>query len=480
MKKSLRSLATTALATLGVVALSAPAFAVQGDGKSSDLDLKTSTATVNMGGSTFDQPLIGVQTGNLIVNGVKAYGGANPKVTFSPNPYPTSGSNSGSGYGRNAVTNNAGGFLATIGFSDQPMASAAGTVPSGVTVSDYVQVPFLLGGAVMTYNLPGVSNLKLTPAVIAQIFDGAITSWKNPQIVALQGGAASTNGKLLNALSSSDEQIKVAFRSGGGGTNYAFENYLNDAYLANKAADSGCTPNFTLSTATVKINGVKVPSQKAAAGVDMTAACYWPGNVPQTLWGKQMDYSFNGAPLWDNAPNLDSSRGTTYTKGVESGNGGMVTYVENNVGAIGYVEASYVLLANDPALQVALLPNAQTHKFIKFSVNGVIAAAANKLASGAINTDDFDINNQADAAGKAWPFATFSWAIVPKSDNGSGAQSATNLEAGVKYLDWATHAGQKFAPAVGYAALPTAVQNAVRNSLNKVMCGATACLAVTH
>ncbi len=480
MKKSLRSMATVAVATIGLTAVSMPAFAAQGDGKSGDLDLKTATATVNMGGSTFDQPLIAVQTGNLIVSGVKAYGGANTKVTVSPNPYPTSGSNSGSGYGRNAVTNNAGGFLATIGFSDQPMASASGTVPSGVTVSDYAQVPFLLGGAVMTYNVPGVSNLKLTPAVIAEIYDGAITSWKNPQIIALQGGAASTNGKILNALSSSEEQIKVAFRSGGGGTNYAFENYLYDAYQANKTANSSCTANFALSTGTTTINGNKVANQKPATGVDVTASCYWPGSVPQTLWGKQMDYTYNNAPLWDNAPNLDTARGTSYTKGVQSGNGGMVTYVENNVGAIGYVEASYVLLANDPALQVAQLPNAQTHKFIKFSVNGVIAAAANKLASGAINTDDFDINNQADAAGKAWPFATFSWAIVPKNSNGSGAQSATNLEAGVKYIDWATHAGQKFASAVGYAPLPVSVQNAVRNSLNNVMCGATACLAVTH
>jgi len=360
------------------------------------------------------------------------------------------------------------------------MASAAGTVPSNTTVSDYVQVPFLLGGAVMTYNLPGITSLKLTPAVIAEIYDGAITSWKNPQIIALQGGVTSPNGAKLKALSTSDSQIKVAFRSGGGGTNYAFENYLNDAYLANKAANSGCTANFTLSNSLVTVNGSKVDSLKAAPTADVTASCYWPGSVPQTLWGKQMDYTYNNAPLWGNATNLDASLSTTYTKGVQSGNGGMVTYVEANVGAIGYVEASYVQLANDPSLQVALLPQAKTHKFIKFSVNGVIAAAANKLDGSALNTDDFDINNQADTAGKAWPFATFSWAIMPKNSSGSGAQSATNLEAAVKYVDWATHAGQKFAQATGYAPLPTAVSTAVRNSLNNVMCGATACLAVTH
>ena len=63
-----------------------------------------------------------------------------------------------------------------IGFSDVPMTAGAGTLPSGVTESNYAQVPYLLGGAVIGYNLGGgFNNLKLTAAEVADIY-GTITS----------------------------------------------------------------------------------------------------------------------------------------------------------------------------------------------------------------------------------------------------------------------------------------------------------------
>jgi phosphate transport system substrate-binding protein len=47
-----------------------------------------------------------------------------------------------------------------------------------------VHMPITAGAIVFTYNLPGVSNLKLSPETVAGIFLGTIKSWNDPKIVA--------------------------------------------------------------------------------------------------------------------------------------------------------------------------------------------------------------------------------------------------------------------------------------------------------
>ena len=42
--------------------------------------------------------------------------------------------------------------------------------------------PVIIGPIALAYNLSGVSNLKLDPATIADIFQGKITTWNAPQI----------------------------------------------------------------------------------------------------------------------------------------------------------------------------------------------------------------------------------------------------------------------------------------------------------
>ena len=475
MKKSIRSvaLATTAF---GLIALTVPASAsvARGSGLVGDPDLTASTASVTVAGSTFDAPLIQLETASFTVNKIRTFGLADGKVTFSPNPYPTTGSNSGSGYGRGAVTQTSGGFgfLATVGFSDQPMDATAGTLPTfnqGDSLANYVQVPYALGGGVITYNLPGVVGLHLTPTVIAEIYDGAITSWADPQILGLQSPA---NAGFIKSLSAANKQINVAARSGGGGTNFAFEQYLSDYATANKAANSSCIGTYAINA-------------KTGTAADKTApfkTCYFPSSVPEKYFGKQIGkaYGWNSANTTDSSGttvNTDAALGTTYNLNIESGNGQMVSFIEGNPGALGYVEASYVLLAQDKNLQMALLPNALTNAWMPFTTKGVSAAAA---AAGALSTSNFDINNQTNAA--AWPFATFSWAIVPKhSDGGTDAQGNAALDAAVKFLDWnAGKAGSILAPAAGYAPLPTAVQTYADNALATVMCGSTACLNLAN
>jgi len=76
------------------------------------------------------------------------------------------------------------------------MTATAGTLPSGVTESNYVQVPYILGGAVIGYNLgAGFDNVKLTAAEIAAIYNGTVTQWSDPTIVATNGGTVQRSAR---------------------------------------------------------------------------------------------------------------------------------------------------------------------------------------------------------------------------------------------------------------------------------------------
>lgn len=76
--------------------------------------------------------------------------------------------------------------------------------------------PTVLGGVVMTYNLPGVTQtLKLSPDAVAGIYLGEIKKWNDPKITADNPGV-----KLPG------EDILVVYRSEGSGTTYVFSDYL--------------------------------------------------------------------------------------------------------------------------------------------------------------------------------------------------------------------------------------------------------------
>ncbi|MEP6691122.1 MAG: phosphate ABC transporter substrate-binding protein PstS [Gemmatimonadaceae bacterium] len=99
-----------------------------------------------------------------------------------------------------------------FGASDAPMSDAEIAKLKGPVF----HIPTVMGAVVVTYNVPGVpSSLKLTGAVVADIFLGKITKWNDARITALNKGTA---------LPASD--ILVVHRSDGSGTTYIFSDYL--------------------------------------------------------------------------------------------------------------------------------------------------------------------------------------------------------------------------------------------------------------
>lgn len=80
-----------------------------------------------------------------------------------------------------------------------------------------VQFPVTLGGVSIIYNLPTFSGtLKLTGAVLAQIYMGKITKWSAPALTALNP-----------ALKTQTGSITVVHRSDSSGTSYIFTDFLS-------------------------------------------------------------------------------------------------------------------------------------------------------------------------------------------------------------------------------------------------------------
>ncbi len=98
-----------------------------------------------------------------------------------------------------------------FGASDAPL------TPEELDKAALIQFPMVMGGVVPVVNIPGIKSgeLKLEPAVLAEIFMGKIKKWDDPAI------KKSNPGLKLPATA-----VSVVHRSDGSGTTWIFTNYL--------------------------------------------------------------------------------------------------------------------------------------------------------------------------------------------------------------------------------------------------------------
>jgi phosphate transport system substrate-binding protein len=87
---------------------------------------------------------------------------------------------------------------------------------------EFVYVPTVIAPITMSYNLPGVDKLQLSPKSISAIFQLEVTKWNDPII------AADNPGVTLPAT-----DIVVARRADGSGTTENFSKFLDAAYGPN-------------------------------------------------------------------------------------------------------------------------------------------------------------------------------------------------------------------------------------------------------
>jgi phosphate transport system substrate-binding protein len=151
-----------------------------------------SPVTLNESGSSLVQPYLAALAPQL----KQKY----PNITLTP----TAG---GSGKG---ISDAAQG-LTQLGGSDAYLAPAQKTQYPGL-----MNIPIAISSQEINYNLPGVTNLKLTGDVLAKIYQGKITKWNDPAIAKLNGGTTLPDRTIIPVRrvdSSGDTFIFTSFLS---------------------------------------------------------------------------------------------------------------------------------------------------------------------------------------------------------------------------------------------------------------------------
>jgi len=133
---------------------------------------------------------------------IEAYGEINPDlvVTYSAD---------GSSAGKEAFGQDLNDFAGTdslVGDDDGPEAGS------------FQYIPTVAAPITVSYNLPGVEGVQIDQETLAGIFQGDITTWNDPALVA-------TNPDLTLP----DTAITVAHRSDGSGTTKNFSTFLDEA-----------------------------------------------------------------------------------------------------------------------------------------------------------------------------------------------------------------------------------------------------------
>ena len=105
-----------------------------------------------------------------------------------------------------------------LGGSDVPLSAEEATEAEQRCTSPAWNLPVVFGPIAITYNVAGVDALVLDGPTTAKIFNGAVTTWDDPAIAALNPNATLPS-----------EPIHVVFRSDESGTTDNFQQYLDAA-----------------------------------------------------------------------------------------------------------------------------------------------------------------------------------------------------------------------------------------------------------
>jgi phosphate transport system substrate-binding protein len=105
-----------------------------------------------------------------------------------------------------------------VGATDAPMKdSEITTAQTNNPGANVLHIPTVFGAICVTYNVPGVTTLKLDPDTMAGIFLGTIKNWNDPKLAALNPGVTFPN-----------QAIQVVHRSDSSGTTNGFTTYLSE------------------------------------------------------------------------------------------------------------------------------------------------------------------------------------------------------------------------------------------------------------
>jgi len=192
-------------AGVSVVALTLTLGACSSSGTSAPSGGSTGTATSTSGGSTNLSGTLNASGSSFQLSfqqaAIQAFKSVQSGMTVNYG-------GGGSGKGRTDLA------AGTVNFagSDSPIPSKEASNFTGKTV---LYFPVVIGPITVSYNLSGVSNLKLTATDLAGIFDGKIKTWNDPALKADNSG-----------VSLPSTPITIAVRSDSSGTTANFSDFL--------------------------------------------------------------------------------------------------------------------------------------------------------------------------------------------------------------------------------------------------------------
>jgi phosphate transport system substrate-binding protein len=240
----------------------------------------------------------------------------------------------GSGAGQNQV------IARTVDFgaSDAPLSTEK------LATNHLLQFPTVMGGVVPIVNLPGIASnqIHLTGDVLAGLFSGAIQTWIDPKIAALNPGV-----KLP------DTAVAPVHRADGSGTTFVFTSYLSKADADWKSKIGAASSIAWPAGAGAKGNdGVAATVRNTEGGIGYVEYAFADKNHLTTVELKDKAGAFV-------APSLDS-----FTKAAAGGDWASAENFAVDLldtpgeGAWPIVSATFVLLPTDaknPAQSAAVL-----------------------------------------------------------------------------------------------------------------------------
>jgi phosphate transport system substrate-binding protein len=210
-----------ALSVLAIGAVMLSACGSNNNGTSASTTTGSSTAAnVACGGKPTLKASGSTAQANAMTRFVKAFEQGCPGQTLN---YTANGSGAGISEFMGNQTDFAGSD-SPLGKSDLPKAQQRCGSPAW-------DLPVVFGPIAIAFNVNGLNSLNLDGVTAAKIFNGAITTWSDPAIAALNSGVA------LPAA-----PIQVVFRSDESGTSDNFQRYLDTA--SNGAWGKGAGKTF--------------------------------------------------------------------------------------------------------------------------------------------------------------------------------------------------------------------------------------------
>ena len=344
---------TIAIVAIAIIAGGAIAYIFLAQSKSPD---SQATVTLNGAGATFPYPLLNAMIANYTTQ-VKT----NVQINYQ---------SIGSGGGISALKSKTVDFAA----SDAPL-----TASDMASAPNTLHIPETIGAVTIAYNLPGIpSGLHLTGKIIADIFQGTITTWNDTAIHSLN-----TNRTLP------EKTITTIHRSDGSGTTFIFTGYLS------------------------------LSSQQWNSIIGQGKSVAWPGGIGS------------------------------------NGNTGVASTVNGTQYAIGYVDLAYAL---QNGMTVAAIQNPAGNWIqpsLSSTESAVQSGAAGGLPAGNASWVNVSLLNTSDA--NAYPIVSFTYLLAYKELNVIPQMTQERATTLVQFLWYVVHDGQRLAPSLAYAQLPSNV-----------------------